>query len=305
VWSGVLPALRYLDTQPLWSVSRQVTEVAAAGATPQTIDKLVPITVADLMLVVLVAIVAVVALRNIPGLLDITLFQKFSVQAGERYAFNTLIRYVIIIVGLIYMFYKVGLQWKQIQWLAAGVSVGLGFGLQEIFANFVSGLILLFERPVRVGDIVTVGDVSGRVTQIRIRATTIVNWDHKEHLIPNKELVTKQVLNWTLNDRIVRLLILVNVAYGSDYDKAREILLKIGKENPFTLDDPAPSAAIEKFGQGNVEFSLSVHLPNLDNMTDVRHEMITKIDKEFRAAGISIPVPQIDVHVERDTAGHH
>lgn len=279
IWSGVLPALRYLDTQALYTVER-------------------PVTIADLLLVIFVSMLAVAAIKNIPGLLDITVFQKFKVQAGERYAFNTLMRYVIIIVGLVYVFYKLGLQWKQVQWMAAGVSVGLGFGLQEIFANFVSGLILLFERPVRVGDIVTVGDISGRVSQIRIRATTIVNWDHKEYLIPNKELVTKQVLNWTLNDRVVRLLINVGVNYGADYDKAREILLKIAKENPFTLDDPAPAAAIEKFGPSSVDFFLAVHLPNLDNMTDVRHDMIKRISEQFTAAGISIPFPQMEVHLD-------
>jgi len=295
VWAGALPALRYLDTQSLWSVTRQVPE-STQGQAKET---LVPVTLADLLLVLLVISTAVAAIRNIPGLLDITIFQKLSVQPGERYAFNTLIRYVIIIVGLVYVFYKLGLQWKQIQWLAAAVSVGLGFGLQEIFANFVSGLILLFERPVRVGDIVTVGDVTGRVSQIRIRATTIINWDHKEHLIPNKELITGQVLNWTLSDRTVRLLITLNVAHGSDYNRARELLLKIAKESPHVLDDPAPAAAIEKFGISSVEFFLAVHLPNLDNMTDVRHDMLTRIEYEFKEAGIHIPVPQMHVTIDQ------
>jgi len=301
VWAGVLPALRYLDTQPLWSITRQVSE-SADGAQGQTRDVLVPVTLADLLLIFLIVSVAVAAIRNIPGLLDITVFQKFSVQQGERYAFNTLIRYVIIIVGLVYVFYKLGLQWKQIQWLAAAVSVGLGFGLQEIFANFVSGLILLFERPVRVGDIVTVGEVTGRVSQIRIRATTIINWDHKEHLIPNKELITGQVLNWTLSDRMVRLLITLNVAHGSDYNLARELLLKIAKEAPHVLDDPAPAAAIEKFGVSSVEFFLAVHLPSLDNMTDVRHDMLTRIENEFKEAGIHIPVPQMQVTIDERPA---
>ncbi len=298
VWADVLPALRYLDTQPLWSVSRQVTETIGEGTT-QTVDKLVPVTLADLLLALFITFLSVVAIRNIPGLLDITVFQKFSVQPGERYAFNTLIRYVIILVGVIYIFSLMGLQWKQVQWLAAAVTVGLGFGLQEIFANFVSGLILLFERPVRVGDIVSVGDVTGKVSQIRIRATTIVNWDHKEHIIPNKELITGQVLNWTLSDRMVRLVINVHVAYGSDYDKAREILLKIAKDTPHILEDPAPAAAIDKMSPSSIDLILLTHLPNMDNMMDVKHSLISRIEREFTASGITIPYPTMDVRIER------
>ncbi len=297
VWAGVLPALRYLDSQPLWSVSRQVTETVVGGAV-EVNERLVPVTVADMLLVLLIVFGTSVALRNIPGLLDITLFQRFSVQAGERYAFNTIIRYVIILIGILYIFYLMGLQWKQLQWLAAAVSVGLGFGLQEIFANFVSGLILLFERPVRVGDFVSVGGIKGNITQIRIRATTVMDWDHFEHIIPNKEMITKPVENWTLSNLRRRLVIHLGVPYGCDYDQARDILLKVAWENPYVLDDPGPAAGIEKLADSSVVFVVFAHLPNSDNFLGARHSLIAEFERQLSAVGIPIPFPQMDVHLE-------
>lgn len=297
VWAGVLPALRYLDSQPLWSVSRQVSETVVGGAV-EVNERLVPVTVVDMLLVLLILFCTSVALRNIPGLLDITLFQKFSVQAGERYAFNTIIRYVIILIGIVYVFYLMGLQWKQLQWLAAAVSVGLGFGLQEIFANFVSGLILLFERPVRVGDFVSVGGIKGNITQIRIRATTVVDWDHFEHIIPNKEMITKPVENWTLSNLRRRLVIHIGVPYGCDYDQARDILLKVARENPYVLDDPEPAAGIEKLADSSVVFVVFAHLPNSDNFLGARHSLIAEFERQLSAVGIPIPFPQMEVHLE-------
>ena len=137
-------------------------------------------------------------------------------------------------------FSTLGLQWSNIQWLVAALSVGLGFGLQEIVANFISGIILLFERPIRVGDVVTVGDVSGTVTRIRIRATTIRDFEQKELLIPNKELITGRLLNWTLSDAVTRVFLTVGVTYGSDVEKAMALILEAAVENPLVLQDPEP-----------------------------------------------------------------
>lgn len=299
IWAGVLPALNYLDSYSLWSVSRTVTEVDPATGALQTIDKLKPITIVSVLLAFLVCVGAVVAIRNIPGLLDISIYQRWGVQAGEKYAFNTLIRYVLIIFMMAYVLFLLGLQWKQIQWLAAAVSVGLGFGLQEIFANFVSGLILLFERPIRVGDVVTVGNESGRVSQIRIRATTVVNWDHRILIIPNKELITKSVLNWTLVNSMMRLVLTISVAHGSDYDKAREIVLAAATENPHILKDPGPAAAIEKSTLAGVDLQLLAHLANGDNFMDARHEIITRIERDFRDAGIDLAAQKMDLEISR------
>ena len=127
-----------------------------------------------------------------------------------------------------------GVTWSSVQWLVAAVSVGLGFGLQEIFANFVSGLLLLVERPVRVGDTITVGGVTGTVTRIRIRATTIQDWDLKELVVPNKDLVTGHLLNWTLSDAANRVTVFVGVAYGSrDAEQVTRVLREIVAARPW------------------------------------------------------------------------
>jgi potassium efflux system protein len=299
IWAEVLPALHYLDSQALWNVSRTVSEADPTTGAIRTVDKLVPVTLVSLLLVFLIIAGLVVALRNIPGLLDISVYQRFNVQTGEKYAFNTLIRYVLIILAAAYVLYLLGLQWKQIQWLLAGVSVGLGFGLQEIFANFVSGLILLFERPIRVGDVVTVGDQSGRVSQIRIRATTVVNWDHRILIIPNKELITKSVLNWTLVNSLTRLVITVSVNHGSDFDRAREILLRAAKECTYVLSDPAPAAAIDKMDMNSVDFMLLAHLASGDNAMDAKHEIIARIERDLSEDGITLAVPRLDVKLTK------
>jgi potassium efflux system protein len=132
-------------------------------------------------------------------------FSHLRLDRGSGYAITATIRYVIVLVGVILAARGLGLAWSKVQWLAAAVTVGIGFGLQEIFANFVSGLILLFERPLRVGDIVTVGETSGVVSRIQIRATTIRDWDNRELILPNKTLITGGFLNWTLSDSITGL----------------------------------------------------------------------------------------------------
>ena len=140
---------------------------------------------------------------------------------GASYAITTILNYAIIVIGAMTVFGSLGVSWDKLQWLAAALSVGLGFGLQEIFGNFVSGLIILFERPVRIGDTVTIGTFSGTVSKIRIRATTITDFDRKEVIIPNKAFVTERLINWSLSDTVTRVVIRLGVAYGSDLDKVK------------------------------------------------------------------------------------
>jgi potassium efflux system protein len=180
----------------------------------------------------------------------------------------------------------------------AALGVGIVFGLQEIIANFVSGVIILFERPVRIGDIVTIGNIDGVISRIRIRATTITAWDRKEYLVPNKEFITGRVLNWTLSNAINRVLITAGIAYGSDTELARELLLRAAQEHPVVLEDPAPVATFEGFGDNALNFSLRCYLPNLDNRLVTITELHTAIDQAFRKAGITIAFPQRDVHID-------
>ena len=186
---------------------------------------------------------------------------------------------------------------ENVQWLAAAMTVGLGFGLQEIFANFVSGLIILFERPVRVGDTVTICGISGTVTRIRARATTISDADRKELIVPNKEFITGQLVNWTLTDPVQRMVVKIGVAYGSDPGQVTQLLLKAAHDQPEVLRDPAPSACFVDFGNSNLDFELHMFLAGLDKFSAVRHNVNMSIELLFREAGIEMAFPQQDIHI--------
>ncbi|MFT4512230.1 MAG: potassium efflux system protein [Planctomycetota bacterium] len=275
IWVDVLPALGIFQDVSLWQ----------------------EVTLADALLSAIVLIMTFLAARNIPGVLQLTLLQRLQVHEGERHAITTIARYTIILIGLVYGFSTLGIGWGKLQWLAAGVSVGLGFGMQEIFANFISGLIILFERPVRVGDLVTVGGVDGYVTRIKMRATTIRDFNRKELVIPNKEFITGSIVNWTLSDSITRLIVKVGVAYGSDTHLAREVLLRIASENSNILDKPKPKALFMGFGDSTLEFQLRVFTINVDVWPEVIDGLHHRIDQEFRKAGIEIAFPQRDLHI--------
>lgn len=321
IWVQVLPALSMLDKYVVWPASASTTMAdAGAAAAPTPMPPGSPsststpisfdhsdesaagdVTLSDLALAILIVVVMFVMFRNGPGLLEIALLQRLPFDASVRYAITTLVSYAIVLVGTIAACSTIGLQWSQIQWLATALTFGLAFGLQEIFANFVAGLIILLERPIRVGDIVTIDDVTGVVSRIRIRATAITNWDRKEYVVPNKEFITGRLLNWTLSDKINRIVIEVGVAYGSDTELAKQLLLKAANEHPMILKDPPSLASFEGFGDNSLNMVLRTYLPTMDGRLDVIHQLHTAIDKSFREAGIEIAFPQLDLHVKSNT----
>ena len=170
-------------------------------------------------------------------------------------------------------------------------------------ANFICGLILLFERPVRVGDVVTIGDASGVVSRIRIRATTIRDWEQKELVVPNKELITGRLLNWTLSDAVTRVFITVGVAYGSDVDRAMALIREAAEENPRVLDDPEPVVHFEQFADSSLNLTLRAYTGALSDRLPATTELHKAIDQKFRAAGIVIAFPQRDVHFHSGAGG--
>jgi potassium efflux system protein len=281
VWVDVQPALGILRRVPLWG----------SGT-----DEVV--TLADLLLGTSVLVLSVLAARNLPALLELLVLQRLKVAVGERNAIATLARYLLFTAGIVVAFQSIGLGWAKVQWLLAAVSVGLGFGLQEIFANFVSGLILLFERPIRVGDVVTVGTTTGRVLRIRIRATTILDWDRKELIVPNREFVTSQFVNWTLGEPLVRWVLPVGVAYGSDTGRALQLLEQAAQQSKFVVRAPAPEAVMVGFGDSTLNLELRIHV----DMNQLEYRWMTEIyqgiDKAFREAGIEIAFPQRDVNLK-------
>lgn len=296
IWADVLPALGALRHITVWDIDTTVKN----GAIEQSIKQ--PVSLAALLLSILIASLTFAASRNLPSLLEIALLQRLPIDPGARYAITTVCKYAITIAGLVIAFGTVGIGWSRVQWLVAAISVGLGFGLQEIFANFVSGLILLLERPVRLGDIVTVGDATGNVTQIQMRATTITDWELREIVIPNRELITGRVMNWTLSSTVSRMAVQVGVAYGSDPEQVRTILLDVATRHPLVLNTPPPHALFDEFGESSLNFILRVYMSTRDVYLQLRHSLMVEILAEFQKAQIEIAFPQRDIHIREEVA---
>lgn len=288
IWSPLLPALDVLKEITLWTTTSTVDG--------QAVDS--PISLAMLLLVLLLAGLTLYGARKLPALIDLALRSRTGVSASSRYTVSTLLNYLIIGTGTIAALSALGLKWSQLQWLVAALGVGIGFGLQEIIANFISGLIILFERPIRIGDVVSTGDKDGVVTRIRIRATTIRDWDGKELLVPNKEFITGRLLNWSLSDPKVRIVLPVGIAYGSDVELAIRALYEIVQDHPRVVDDPEPLVAFESFGDNALSLSARAYLDSLEGRINVISELNRSIYKRFDELGIVIAFPQRDIHLD-------
>ena len=280
-WSNALPVFRGLDTH------------AVVGNA----------TIADLLLAAIFVAASVVVARNLPGILEFAILGRLPIDSGLRYTLATLLQYAVVAIGFLLAVEALNVDWAQFGWIMAALSVGLGFGLQEIVANFVCGIILLFERPIRVGDVVTVSNTTGVVSRIRIRATTITDWDRKEFVVPNKEFITGRLLNWTLSNTLNRIVLQVGIAYGSDTEKARKLLAEIVSDHPDVLEEPAPLLTLENLGESSLDFTVRLYLPNLDRRLAVTHELYSEIHRRFRAEGIEIPFPQRDLHLRSGEFG--
>ncbi len=301
IWQEIVPAFGFVNRIEIWSYTAEVPKEVPSdgGSTTETrsVKTTVSIKLSHLLLALIVVAATVVLATNGPNVIETLLLVRLPLDPGGRFAIAAILRYLILVIGFVLAFGMIGINWSKIQWLAAAITVGLGFGLQEIFANFVSGLIILFERPIRIGDTVTVGDVSGTVGRIQIRATTIVGWDRKELVIPNKEFVTGKVINWTLSDSVLRISVPVGIAYGSDTALADNLLRKVADEHPFVLRDPPPVVLFKEFGESSLDFELFVFINQLKHIMQVRNDLHRAIDEEFRKAGIEIAFPQRDIHI--------
>jgi len=291
IWSEVFAALSVLESITLWTVRETVD-----GEIQQ-----VAVSLADIGIAALVVLATIVMTRDLPALIEIILRQRLNMTQGGLYTVRTLTTYMLVLVGALVAFSVLGGRWTQFQWLIAALGVGMGFGLQEIVANFVSGLIILFERPIRVGDVVTIGDVDGVVTRIRIRATTIRQWDRTELIVPNKEFITGRVRNWSLSDTVTRIHFMVGVAYGSDQEKALELIEEAAKENENVLDDPNPFVTFEGFGDNSLDLGLRCYVNSIDIRLSTATQLRNAINRKLNDAGIVIAFPQRDVHL--DTLG--
>jgi potassium efflux system protein len=287
VWGDIVPAIGILEGVSLWNKTALVNGV----------EQLVPVTLEDVVFAGLVGLGGYVLATNLPSLLNIILLKQGSVSAGGRYTVQTLTSYTITALAVVVVLSLLGVRASQLGWAAAALGVGIGFGLQEIVANFICGLILLFERPIRVGDIITAGDAEGVVSKIRIRATTIRDWEQKEMVIPNKELITGRLLNWTLTDTRTRITITVGVAYGSDTDKAMALMLEAADECPTVLKDPAPFVHFTEFADSTLNLQMRIFVGSTSERLASQSDVLTRIDRKFKDANITIAFPQRDIHV--------
>lgn len=301
IWADMFPALGILDRVELWSTTAMVTE-QTMGEDEQLIatavERRVPVTLADLLVCGLILVGTLIATRSVPGLLEITVLGRLPIDGGGRHAIGLISRYAVTVIGVVLACRTVGIQWASVQWLAAAMTVGLGFGLQEIFANLVSGIIILLERPIRVGDVVTVNGSTGVVTRMQIRATTITDGDNRELIVPNKTFITGDVMNWTLTDSITRFVIPVGISYESDSQKAREILLAAANAHPLILEKPGPSASITGFGASTKNLELRAFIEQRKGKGDVTNDLYMTIERAFREAGIEIAFPQQEIRIK-------
>ncbi len=291
IWKNIFPAFSFLERIELWQNKVIVNNKETYQA----------ITLINLLLAGVYSFITIVAVRNFSGVIELLIFRRITMETGSRYAVNQLAKYVLMTIGFFSVANELGFSWSQVQWLVAALSVGLGFGLQEIFANFVSGIILLFERPIRVGDIVTIGDVTGTVSRIHMRATTLVDADQKELIVPNKTFITTQLINWSLSDAITRLVIPVGIAYGSDIELAHKVILDTVRNTPLVLDYPEPSVLLLGFADSALQFSVRVFVSEAIHRMPVTHNLHLRIAQALQEHDIKIPFPQRDIHIRSVT----
>ncbi len=317
IWADVLPALKKLDEVTVWS--NEVVQMADSPSETPKADTPMPnamsasstgasdstattvsgkrVSFRDLLKFIVISLLTLVGARNLPAALEMLFLDHLPVDRSFRYATKALTSYAIVMLGMVLAFNALSISWNNVQWLATALTFGLAFGLQEIFANFVAGIILMFERPIRIGDWITVDEFTGVVTKIRTRATTIVNWDRKEYVIPNKDFITGRLINWTLSDAINRIVINVGVAYGSDVVKAKKILLEVCSQHPKTVADPPTSVAFNEFGASALNLVARTFISDVESRVPVTDDLHTQINQAFNEAGIEISFPQQDLHI--------
>lgn len=256
------------------------------------------LTLGRLLTAAVAVYVAFVASWIVRALLDASVFDRRHFDRGVRDSIATLLHYTVIVLGVFAALSIFGLDMTNLALVAGALSVGIGFGLQNVVNNFVSGLILLFERPIRVGDVVVLGEDWGKVQKIGLRSTTIVTFNGSELIVPNGDLIAEKVTNWTLTTPRARLVLPVSVAYGTDPERVITLLEERGRAYSLSLDEPAPMAIFTSFGESSLDFELRVWLADFEQLLRARSELAAIIARSFAEEGITIPFPQRDLHVK-------
>ncbi len=222
-----------------------------------------------------------------------------KIELGVRLAVGTIIRYLVLVLGLIIVLQTVGIDLSTLTILAGALGVGIGFGLQNITNNFVSGIIILFERPIKVGDRIQVGEVYGDVINISMRSTTVVTNDNISVIVPNSEFISSTVVNWSHTDRNVRFNIPVGVSYNADPEKVKKILLDVADKEEGVLKSPKPDVLFDEFADSSLNFRLRIWTSTYITTPGVlKSKLYFEIFKKFKENDIQIPFPQRDLHIK-------
>lgn len=292
VWSDFYQAITFLEDITLWDVTTKI----------DGIDELSAISLKSVLLAALAFWLTAIIARDLPGAMELLILQHLDLSPGTGYAITSLTRYTAIFLGILIGSGLIGFDWSKMQWLVAALGVGLGFGLQEIFANFISGLIILFEKPIRIGDTVTIRELTGVIAKIKTRATTIVDWDRKEVIVPNKAFVTEQFINWSLSDPITRVTLFISVKYLNDTELVTQLLFEAAEECELVLENPAPEVFFLSLTADCQNFEVRAYAAETAHRLVLTHDMHSRIKRKFIEHEISIASPQLEVTVKKRQA---
>jgi small-conductance mechanosensitive channel len=246
---------------------------------------------------VAILLIGILLTRALQRWLQAHFLPRTGIDPSLQLSVSTIIGYVGVIAALTFALSALGIDLQKVALIAGALSVGIGFGLQSIVSNFVSGLILLAERPIRVGDQIIVKGEEGHVRRISVRATEIETFDRASVIIPNSELITGVVKNWTHANMLGRVVVKVGVAYDSDPEQVRDVLLACARAHPLVLQTPEPAVLLAAFGDDALQFEMYCGIANLTKSGNVKSDLHFEILKRFRAAGIAIPFPQREVRL--------
>ena len=288
-WNDLASVLRYLNNIQLWTNEEYI------NGTKVVTDYL---SLANILFAIFILVITSVLNKNLPVILErLMLLKKGVNQKSTSYTVKVIVSYLIMGLGIVMAAGAIGIKWENLQWLVAALSVGLGFGLQEIFGNFVSGIILLFERQLRVGDIITLNGLSGTVSKIRIRSTTIISFENKEVMIPNREFITSALTNWSLTSTVTKLEFVVGVAYDADVEKAKNLLRNIIYRCRYISKEHASLIYVSELAASSVNITVEVYVNAIGDRKLTMDYLSRETLSTFAQNGIEIPFNQMDLHV--------
>ncbi len=256
-----------------------------------------PVTLASLTVFLLIVVAFFVISRLLTRTLLKRLLMRFHIESGIRFTMVRISHYILMIIGVIFAFQFVGVNLSGLAVIFGLLSVGIGFGLQNITSNFIAGLILLFERPIKVGDRITVGDTEGDVQSINMRSTTVNSLNNIAIIVPNSDFISTRVINWSHGDLKTRLVVDVGVSYSSDVELVLKSLREVADENSLVLRVPEPDVLFRGFGDSSLNMQLRVWIADPTRYYNIQSEINIAIARKFREKSIEIPFPQRDLHI--------